>query len=557
MGGCGAAARPGQSRRFRGVANTQALAELSGSNQTEAFTAGDALTNATLLQFDVPSSLNASAVLGELLQELDLDLDELADGARDAIETGVAQHLAHRALGRATALAAAASELHAMLMPAPASGAAAAAVAAELPAGAALKAEALVARLLAQLPAPLTTDEDALAQLLEALELPQQGLSAAEGAGGGVLPPRLLRLLRDATATYCAGLRRQAARETALTALGKLLVPDSLSDDPLGQDGSEGSGEVEAEAEAEAEAGAAAAAAAAPTWEQASGLVGEVYAGFEEQARGMSPIDLLLDLLRMAAVDEEALRKGERRQLEEAVQAFSKGLRQHDALAKSARPLALRAAATDAEGGTEAEALAGWRAVDPAHRWARLPVGELLEHGGDASDFALALASLVHGMGGRVRLLHMCSPPSAASGGSGTPGERRCQLIAEASLGKQLEAAARWVGRRQLLRAATAGSEPPRLHLRRDTAGVAWLGLAWGAALPQGGQLPGATSYGSDGGGGVGGGAPTADERASWRTYRPFDEHGCAWRDEDSVDMQTGQRLPPDELLSIAVPLTD
>ena len=451
MGGCGAAARPGQSRRFRGVANTQALAELSGSNQTEAFTAGDALTNATLLQFDVPSSLNASAVLGELLQELDLDLDELADGARDAIETGVAQHLAHRALGRATALAAAASELHAMLMPAPASGAAAAA--AELPAGAALKAEALVARLLAQLPAPLTTDEDALAQLLEALELPRQGLSAAEGAGGGVLPPRLLRLLRDATATYCAGLRRQAARETALTALGKLLVPDSLSDDPLGQDGSEGSGEVEAEAEAEAEAGAAAAAAAAPTWEQASGLVGEVYAGFEEQARGMSPIDLLLDLLRMAAVDEEALRKGERRQLEEAVQAFSKGLRQHDALAKSARPLALRAAATDAErhgaavgtlgraatdaeGGTEAEALAGWRAVDPAHRWARLPVGELLEHGGDASDFALALASLVHGMGGRVRLLHMCSPPSAASGGSGTPGERRCQLIAEASLGK-------------------------------------------------------------------------------------------------------------------------
>ena len=149
----------------------------------------------------------------------------------------------------------------------------------------------------------------------------------------------------------------------------------------------------------------------------------------------------------------------------------------------------------------------------------------------------------------------MCSPPSAASGGGGTPGERRCQLVAEASLGKQLEAAARWVGRRQLLRAATAGSEPPRLHLRRDAAGVAWLGLAWGAALPQGGQLPGATGYGSDGGGG-GGGAPTADERASWRTYRPFDEHGCAWRDEDSIDMQTGQRLPPDELLSIAVPLT-
>jgi len=295
--------------------------------------------------------------------------------------------------------------------------------------------------------------------------------------------------------------------------------------------------------------------------------VGEVYAGFEEQARGMSPIDLLLDLLRMAAVDEEALRKSERRQLEEAVQAFSKGLRQHDVLAKTARPVAPRAAAAgaagaaggaEAEAEAEAEAFAGWRAVGPAHRWARLPVGELLEHGGDASDFALALASLVHGMGGRVRLLHMCSPPSAASGGGSAPGERRCQLVAEASLGKQLEAAARWVGRRQLLRAAAAVDEPPRLHLRRDAAGVAWLGLAWGAALPQGGQLPGAAGYGSDGGSAGGGsGAPTADERASWRTYRPFDEHGCAWRDEASIDMQTGQRLQPDELLSIAVPLTD
>ena len=76
----------------------------------------------------MPSSLNASAVLGELLQELDLDLDEVADvrvrvrvrvsvrvtpkpkpkpkpkpnpnldevadGARGAIEAGVAQHMA-------------------------------------------------------------------------------------------------------------------------------------------------------------------------------------------------------------------------------------------------------------------------------------------------------------------------------------------------------------------------------------------------------------------------------------------------------------------------------
>jgi hypothetical protein len=75
------------------------------------------------------------------------------------------------------------------------------------------------------------------------------------------------------------------------------------------------------------------------------------------------------------------------------VQGFSKGLRQHDALAKTARPLAPRAAAPAAA--EQVETLAGWRAVEPGDRWARLPVGELLEHGGDASDFALALASLV------------------------------------------------------------------------------------------------------------------------------------------------------------------
>ena len=516
-------------------------------------------------------------VAGELLQELDLDLDEVADSARNAIEAGVAQHLMHRAHGRATAFAAAVSELRTMLMLAPTSGVAAS-TAAELPVGAALRAEGLVARALTQFSAPLTTDEEALTQLLQAIQLPHEGASAAAAkgrgrGGGGALPPWLLRLLGDATATYCAGLRRQAAREAALAVLGKLILPDSLSDNPLGQDSPEGGNEASVGARAGAGAGVAAGAradaaaaaataatAAAPTWEQASGLVAAVYAGFEEQARGMSAIDLLLDLLRMTAVDEDALRKSERRQLEKAVQAFSKGLSQHDALGKSARPLAPRAAAAAAaEEGAEAEARAGWRVVGPAHRWARLPVGELLEHGGDASDFALALASLVHGMGGRVRLLHMCAPPSAAPGrgAGGMPGERHCQLVAEASLGKQLEAAARWVGRRQLLRVATADAADaatdapkPQLHFRRDTAGVAWLGLTWGGA-------PGGASYGPDGGSRLAGMVPTANERVSWRTYRPFDEHGCAWWDEDAVDPQTGQRLPPDELLSIAVPLAD
>ena len=59
-------------------------------------------------------------------------------------------------------------------------------------------------------------------------------------------------------------------------------MPDSLSDDPLGQEGLDAGDAAESEAEVGAEAGAAA--SAAPTWEQASALVGEVYAGFEEQA---------------------------------------------------------------------------------------------------------------------------------------------------------------------------------------------------------------------------------------------------------------------------------
>ena len=65
-------------------------------------------------------------------------------------------------------------------------------------------------------------------------------------------------------------------------------------------------------------------------------------------------------------------------------------------------------------------------------------------------------------------------------------GLRRCQLVAEASLDKQLEAAGRWVGRRQLLSAPATGSEPPRLYVRHKATGVAWLSLAWGTALLQG-----------------------------------------------------------------------
>ena len=81
-----------------------------------------------------------STVLSELLQELDLDLEDVADGARAAIEHGIAQHLQHRAHGRATQLASAVAELQAMLAPASAAGADA-----PLAPTTVLRAEALVA----------------------------------------------------------------------------------------------------------------------------------------------------------------------------------------------------------------------------------------------------------------------------------------------------------------------------------------------------------------------------------------------------------------------------
>ena len=153
-----------------------------------------------------------------------------------------------------------------------------------------------------------------------------------------------------------------------------------------------------------------------------------------------------------------------------------------------------------AEGGTEAE-----RAVDPAHWWARLLAGELLEHGGDASDFALAFASLVHGMGGRVRLLNMCSSPSAASGAASWLRRRR-------STSSWRRRGGGWGGASCLVlpppvashRGYTCGTKRP------ESRGSA----SRGAPRCYRGKLPGATGSGSGGGGG-GGGLPTANERAS------------------------------------------
>ena len=104
-------------------------------------------------------------------------------------------------------------------------------------------------------------------------------------------------------------------------------------------------------------------------------------------------------------------------------------------------------------------------------------------------------------------------------------------------MGMRLEEAARWAGRRHALLGPAAAEA--RLHLRRDAAGGSWLSLAWAAHPPSGGvQAAGAAGY-ADGGAA----APPADEQATWRTYRPFDEHGCAWRDEEELDPQV--RPPP------------
>ena len=90
-----------------------------------------------------------------------------------------------------------------------------------------------MAKVLTELPGELTTDAAAHTALLEALAPPPTWLPLQE-AGGTAEPTR--RLLRDATVSYCAGLRRQAAREAALVALGALLVPDA-AEDHLGNDG--------------------------------------------------------------------------------------------------------------------------------------------------------------------------------------------------------------------------------------------------------------------------------------------------------------------------------
>ena len=63
-----------------------------------------ALVNATLSHFELGASANQSGVINELLQEIDLDADDLADGVRATVEAAATAHLAHRAAERARQL---------------------------------------------------------------------------------------------------------------------------------------------------------------------------------------------------------------------------------------------------------------------------------------------------------------------------------------------------------------------------------------------------------------------------------------------------------------------
>ena len=58
------------------------------------------LVNATLQQFEIGPEMGAAKVRAELLQELDMDVDDVADGALPQLESGTAIHLAHRNLSQ-------------------------------------------------------------------------------------------------------------------------------------------------------------------------------------------------------------------------------------------------------------------------------------------------------------------------------------------------------------------------------------------------------------------------------------------------------------------------
>ena len=503
-------------------------------------------------------------MLKEVLKELDMDIEDVADSARARLSDGIQMHLVHRHAASRTALDATLSHLRATIAPAlgGTSG-----VDGVLPRSTRVEAERAVGRALTQLPGVLGSNDAALHSLLTSLNLTDpanaSALALAKRTGGKqTAPPALVRMLRSATGTHCDGLRRQEAREEAIRSLQKLLIAEvsgdelvpPMPDDDHAADGPTGGSVSEAARgrtggnDADDSGGSAdanadtASSGPVPSWASGGALVATVYGGFEEQAREMSAVELLLDVLRMAQLQEDEIRKGDRAELEKSVKEFQASLE-----GVALTPLATHASgredadAPGASGGADALRAAGWRPVAPGE-WGGTRVSQLLrEGGGDGSDFALAVAVLAHSIGTRVRLALICLPASAFAAAAAEDGEadggwrqRHCRLVAEARVGFHPSAAAGWVADRHGHAHAHNGDALlPNVHFRREANGATWLSLAMGAT-----NAPRVTEQ--QPGGAYLFGGHSADA-AEWITFYPMDEHGCKWHVRGAEGDSTGR----------------
>ena len=219
------------------------------------------------------------------------------------------------------------------------------------------------------------------------------------------------------------------------------------------------------------------------------------------------------------------------------------------------------AAADGAGEARERDSRAGWRHVATGG-WGDVAVGGLIKAArgagtdadavgglpspvgaGDGSDFALVLASLIHGAGGKVRVALVCAMHASASASASARG---CRLVAELRVGMGPGAAARWVRRRQRVGAAAGAGLPDDdaerpLHYRRDASGATWLSLAWGGAAAS--QMPG-EPYADDADAGV---------SSSYLTFTPFDEEGCVWHASSDERDSAGRARGPAPPLSARV----
>lgn len=519
-----------------------------------------ALINATLTQFEVPADMPLATVTTELLQELDMDSEDVAEGAQPALVTGLTSHMEWRRAASESKLRVTLADLRELIQP---SGGAATSPH-PLPRSSALTAERLVAKALTQMPGKLTSNMQAFADLLGALNLTSDNLASANEAAepalaaGVVLRPGVFRLLRDATVTHCEALRRQARREVSIKRLQKLLISEVGSDDPLasgeaggegdeGEEGPKGTDDPEADAdeEADTEKGSvdtfppASTASLPPTsWEEhGAALVADVYGGYEEQAREMKPLELLLDILRMAQLQEDEVRKAERAALEAAIAGFHR-----DIAAAAEQSLPPEPSSPEGTSGTTAAAeerlaAAGWR-LGGLGSISLAKVSSILQRGGgDGSDFALVLAALLHSLGVKVRLSVICVPPNRATAAIAAPtasatrvisySQRRCRLLAEARVGLHPSRAAAWVAARHASGAGAASAPSPHVHFRRESDGATWLSLSW----RPGDVLPGRPYL-----------EPIdALDEAEWTTFYPFDEHGCKWHSRGAEADSSGR----------------